>query len=148
MKYNPKSDFDRKKAQIYFDKLMAGTTPFEVKSLKQRSNSQNAIFHVFLGILGIEIGYPMAYVKLNILKMKWCRKVFYVEEFNKKTGESFHRVRSSKELTSEEMSHVIGILIEKSFSECNVIFPDRKSETFEDDFLLMQNEIYKNEKYL
>lgn len=148
MKYNPKSDFDRKKAQIYFDKLMAGTTPFEVISLKRRSNSQNALLHVFLTYLGLELGYTMAYVKLNIWKMRWCRDIFYVEDFNKKTGESYKRVRSSTELTSEEMRHAIEILIEKASIECGVIFPDRKSETFDDDFLLMQNEIYKNEKYL
>ena len=53
MQYNPKSEFERKKAQIYFDKLMAGTTPFEVTSLKKRNNSQNAILHVFLSYLAL-----------------------------------------------------------------------------------------------
>jgi hypothetical protein len=148
MKYNPKSDFDRKKAQIYFDKLMSGTTPFEVTSLKNRSSSQNAILHVFLSYLGLELGYPLDYVKLNIWKMQWLRDMFYVEDFNTKTGESFKRVRSSAELTAEEMSHAIEVLIEKASSECGVLFPDRKSNSFDDDFILIQNEIYKNEKYL
>tara|TARA_R110000803_G_scaffold36622_2_gene78716 strand:+ start:94 stop:540 length:447 start_codon:yes stop_codon:yes gene_type:complete len=148
MKYNPKSDFDRKKAQLYFDKLMSGTTPFEVTSLKKRSSSQNAILHVFLSYLGLELGYTLDYVKLNIWKMKWLRTTFYVEDFNKKTGIAYHRVRSSKELTKEEMSHAIGVLIEKASSECGVIFPNEKSQSFDDDFLLMQNEIYKAEKYL
>lgn len=148
MKYNPKSDFDRKKAQKYFDKLMSGTSSFELTSLKKRSSSQNALLHVFLSYLGLELGYPLDYVKLNIWKMQWLRDMFYVEDFNTKTGESFKRVRSSAELTKEEFSHAIEVLIEKSSSECGVIFPDRKSITFDDDFLLMQNEIYKNEKYL
>ena len=147
-KYNPKSDFDRKKAQKYFDTLMSGTTPFELTSLKRRSTSQNAILHVFLSYLGLEIGYPLAYVKLQLWKMTWLRDMFYVEDFNTKTGESFKRVRSSAELTKEEMSHAIGVLIEKASSECGVIFPERKSSSFDYDFLLMQNEIYKNQKYL
>lgn len=148
MKYNPKSDFDRKKAQIYFDKLMASSTPFELTSLKRRSNSQNAILHVFLSYLALELGCTMGYVKLTIWKMKWNRKMFYVEDFNTKDGSSYHRVRSSAELTKEEMSHAIGVLIEKASLECNVIFPDRQSKSFEDDFIGIQNEIYKNEKYL
>ena len=148
MKYNTKSDFDRKKAQIYFDKLMGSSTPFELTSLKKRSNSQNAILHVFLSYLGLELGYTMDYVKLNLWKMKWNRKMFYVEAFNKKDGIAYHRVRSSRELTKEEMSHAIGVLIEKASTECGVIFPERGSSTFGDDFLLMQNEIYKAEKYL
>lgn len=146
--YNPKSDHDKKKAQIYFNRLMAGTKPFKVEGLGKRSNSQNAILHVFLSYLGLELGYTMEYVKLNIWKMRWCRSMFWIEDFNKKTGDSYHRVRSSTELTVEEMSHAIGILIEKASSECGVIFPDRKSQTFEDDFTLIQREVYNNEKYL
>ena len=80
--------------------------------------------------------------------MQWLRDLFYVEDYNTKTGESFKRVRSSAELTKEEMAHAIGVLIEKASTECGVIFPERKSSSFDDDFLLMQNEIYKNEKYL
>lgn len=146
--YNPKSDHDKNKAQKYFDRLMAGTKPFKVEGLGKRSNSQNAILHVFLTYLGLELGYQMEYIKLNVWKMKWCRKMFYIEDFNKKDGLPYYRVRSSKELTVEEMSHAIGILIEKASSECGVIFPNEKSPTFDDDFTMMQKEIYDNDKYL
>ena len=146
--YNPKSDHSKKKALARFDKLINGSKPFELTSLAKRSKSQNAILHVFLTYLGLELGYTMEHVKLNIWKMQWNRKLFYVEDFNKKNGESYHRVRSSTELTVEEMTHAIGILIEKASSECGVIFPDKNSSTFDDDFILMQSEIYDNEKYL
>lgn len=146
--YNPKSDHSKAKAQKYFDRLMAGTKPFKVEGLGKRSKKQNAILHVFLQYLALEIGYPTAHVKLNIWKMTWCRSMFWIEDYNKKTGEAFQRVKSSKELTVEEMSHAIGILIEKAASECGVIFPERKSSTFDDDFTLMQDEVYKNQKYL
>jgi hypothetical protein len=148
MIYNPKSDHDRKKAQAYFDKLMAGGSPFELTNLKKRSKSQNAILHVFLSYLALELGYTMEYVKLNIWKMQWNRKMFYVNAENEKTGEQYKRVRSSTELNKEEMHHAIGVLIEKACSECNVIFPDKTSPTFDDDFIMMQKEVFQNDKYL
>ena len=120
MQYNPKSEFDRKKAQTYFDKLMKETTPFEIVSLKRRSNSQNALLHVFLSYLALELGYEMGYVKLQIYKMKWCRDVFYVDKENKETGELYKVVRSSADLSKEEMQHTIGILIEKASIECGL----------------------------
>ena len=148
MIYNPKSDHDKKKAIARFDKLINGTKPFELTSLAKRSLSQNAILHVFLSYLGLELGYTMEYVKLNIWKMQWLRDMFYVEDFNKKTGVAYHRVRSSKELTVEEMTTAIKVLIEKASTECGVIFPERNDQTFEDDFTLIQREVYNNQHYL
>ena len=148
MKYNPKSEFDCKKAQLYLDKLILGTTPFEVKSLKQRSKSQNAKLHVFLAYLALEIGYCPKHVKLNIWKMKWCRGIFYIEEVNRKTGEIYKIIRSSADLNDEEMAMAIKILIEKSFSECGVLFPDKNSTTLDDDLILMSKEVWANQQYL
>lgn len=148
MIYNPKSDLSKKNAIARFDKLINGSKPFELTSLAKRSTSQNSILHVYLSYLGLELGYTMEYVKLNIWKMTWLRDMFYVNDYNKKTGEEYKRVRSSAELTVEEMTTAIKVLIEKASTECGVIFPEKNSQSFEDDFTLIQSEVYKNQQYL
>ena len=148
MIYNPKSDHDLKKAERRFKQLVEKGRPFELKEITKRSLKSNSFLHVLLSYLALELGYTLAYVKLNIYKMKWNRKLFYIDMVNEKTGEVYKAVRSTADLNNEEISHSIGVLIEKSFSECGVLFPDKNSTTYDDDLLLMQREVWKNEKYL
>lgn len=148
MIYDPSSDHSLKKARLRFEKLIERGKPFELTDVSKRSTKQNSLLHVFLSILAIESGHTLAYTKRNIWKMRWLRDMFYVEVPNKKTGEMYKDIRSSADLNKEEMNHAIEVLIEMSFREHGVIFPDRNSATFNDDFTLMQAEVYKNQKFL
>jgi hypothetical protein len=148
MIYNPKSDHELNKARKRFEQLITKGKPFELKEITKRSLKSNSFLHVLLSYLALELGYTLAYVKLNIWKMKWNRYLFYVDTVNEKTGHIYKTVRSSADLNNEELSHAIGVLIEKAFSECGVIFPDKNSDTYDDDLLLMQREVFNNQKYL
>jgi len=146
--YNPQSEHDVKKARVRLEQLIKKGKPFELTDIAKRSLKKNAYLHVLLSYLALELGYKMSYVKLQIWKMTWCRDMFWIDVTNEKTGEIYKEVRSSADLSEEEMAHAIGILIEKANSECNVQFPDRNSPTFDNDFIMMQKEIYQNEKHL
>lgn len=148
MIYNPKSDHSTQKARKRFEQLIEKGRPFELKEITKRSLKSNAFLHVLLSYLALELGYTLAYVKLNLYKMKWNRATYYVDTVNEKTGEVYKSVRSSADLNDEEFSHATGVLIEKAFSECGVIFPDKDSETYDDDLLIMQQEVWNNQKYL
>lgn len=146
--YDPRSDHDLKKAKTRLTQLVKKGKPFKIEEITKRSLKSNAKLHVLLSYLALELGYTLAYTKLNIWKMKWCRSTFYIEKVNEKNREIYHEVRSSADLTDEEMSHCIGILIEKSLSECNITFPNPNSPTYDSDMIMMQKEIYQNEKYI
>lgn len=146
--YFPKSDYERKKAQKRFDHFMEKRLPFKMEGVATRTIPQNAKFHAMIGQIALEMGAPMDYVKLNIVKMKWCRSIFYIEDVVKSTGEVIKYVRSSKALSKEEMSNTIEIIIEKASLELKIVFPDDNSETSQEDWLRMQQEVEKNEKYL
>ena len=148
MIYDPKSDFEVKKARARLEQLIGRGKPFELTDVSRRSNSQNSYLHLLLSYLALELGYTMEYVKLNIWKMQWLRSMFYIEAPNKVTGEMYKRVRSSSELNKEEMIQAIDVLIEKAFSECGVILPNPNDTTAQDDFIRIQKEVYNNQKYL
>lgn len=148
MIYDPKSNHQVKKARARLEQLIERGKPFELTDISRRSKSQNAYLHLLLSYLGLELGYTMEYVKLNIWKMQWLRDMFYVEDANKVTGEIYKRVRSSAELSKEEMKQAIDVLIEKSFSECGVILPNPNDTSAHDDFIRIQQEVYNNQKYL
>jgi hypothetical protein len=148
MIYNAKSQFEANKARKRLEQLIERGKPFELTDITKRSNSQNSYVHLCLGILALELGYTLEYVKLNIWKMTWLRDMFYIDEVNKKTGEIYKRVRSSAELSKEEMSKAIEVLLEKASSECGVVLPNPNDQSYQDDFILMQREIYNNQQYL
>lgn len=148
MIYDPKSTHEVKKARARLEQLIERGKPFELTDISRRSNSQNAYLHLLLSYLGLELGYTLDYVKLQIWKMTWLRDMFYIEQPNKKTGEMYYRVRSSTELSKEEMTKAIETLIEKASSECGVILPDPNDNTASDDFIRIQQEVYKNSQYL
>ena len=146
--YDPRSDFDVKKAQKRFNHFLEKKVPFEMKGLSGRTIPQNSKFHAIIGQIGIHTGNNAKYVKLNIVKMKWCRSIFYVEDFNLKNGDSYYYVRSSKDLSKEEMSKVIEIMIEKASLELNMIFPSEESKSNNEDWIKMIQEVENNQKYL
>lgn len=148
MIYNPKSQFEANKARKRLEQLIERGKPFELTDITKRSTSQNSYLHLCLGLVALELGYTLEYVKLNIFKMTWLRDMFYVEEPNRKTGEMYYRVRSSAELSKEEMSKAIEVLIEKSSSVCGIVLPNPADKSYQDDFILIQREVYKNQEYL
>lgn len=147
-KYYGGSEFEMTKAQKRLDHFKAKEKFFELTELTTRSLRQNAKFHAMIGQIGLEMGANLKYVKLNIVKMKWCRSIFYVEDFNKKTGESYFYVRSSKDLSIEEMAKAIKIIIEKASLELGMMFPDPDDEAQNKEWVRMMQEVERNEQYL
>jgi hypothetical protein len=148
MIYNPKSDFDLQKAKKRFEQLIRLGKPFELTDLTKRSLKANNYLHLCLSYLALEMGWTLAYTKLRIWKLTWCKEMFLIERVSTKTGEKFTDIRSSADLNKEEMNQSIKILIEKSLSVCNVLLPNPNDNSYQDDFLLIQKEVAANKQYL
>jgi hypothetical protein len=99
MEYNLENSLDRKKAKVYFDKLMSGSGIIEIKKKQaKRSVSQNAYVHVCFTLFGIEYGLTIAESK-TLLKRN-CSFMVY-----DKKGEKF--LRSTSDLDKYEMTNFI-----------------------------------------
>jgi len=146
--YNPNSEHDVKKARVRFEQLIEKGKPFELTDISKRSLRKNALLHVYLQYLALEMGWTLSYTKQRIWKARWCKEIFVIKRTSEKTGEQFTDIRSSADLNEEEMQKAIDILIEKASLECHVVFPSKTSPTFDNDFVMMQNEVWKNSQYL
>lgn len=108
MTINPVSEYDRRRAESYFRKLMAGNEPFELtKPKKKRTLPQNALFHVWCQVIADYVGYTSVEkckrdIKRKILGMKTT--------FNRLTGEEEKDDYHTSEMTVEEMSSFMDIV--------------------------------------
>ena len=148
MIYNAKSDHDVRKARLRLEQLITKGHPFELTDVKKRSLKANNYLHLCLSFLAVEMGWTLAYTKLRIWKLTWLKDMFLIEKVSHKTGEKFTDIRSSADLNREEMNQAIKVLIEKALSECNVLLPNPSDNSYQDDFVLMQREVYNNQQYL
>ena len=146
--YQPRTQFEKDKVRRRLEQLIESGDPFELTNIKRRSLSQNNYLHLCLSYLGLELGYSLAYTKLRLLKLTWCKDVFLVDKVSSKTGEKFTDIRSTADLNKEEMIHVIGVLIEKAQLECNVRLPNPTDLTYQDEMQQIAIEVYNNQKYL
>lgn len=92
---------------VYEECIKAPLGLVEVKKKhRQRSSSQNAYLHVCLGYYASEFGYSIDEVKQDIFKRKLNKDIFEVERVNKR-GQKVVRLRSSRDLDTEEMTRAI-----------------------------------------
>lgn len=73
----------------------------------QRSLSQNKFLHAALGYFGMQTGYTLEETKDMIFKQVCNIDLFVVYKTNKFTGEQMKMLRSSADLTTEEMTLAI-----------------------------------------
>ena len=77
--YNGKENFEIAKARRRLEQLIKKEALFELKEITKRSLSQNNYLHLILSYFALELGYSANYVKLNLFKCKWNRKIFVVK---------------------------------------------------------------------
>lgn len=101
----------------------------------RRTESQNAYLHAALGYFGMQFGYRRAEVKAWYFK-EICNPDLFVREIDDViTGEKRKTLRSSAELTTEEMTIAIERFRNWSAQEAGVYIPSP-----EDHQMVMQME--------
>lgn len=134
-------DLERFKTRVLF--LIAHPRVVELADMSKRSTKQNSYLHLILGVLALETGNRLEYVKQKYWKEIVCPEIFIVENEDKILGRTT-TLRSSKELTKEEMSTAIDRLKVWS-AEQGIYLPDPEDE---EALRQIEIEMRKNAKYL
>ena len=106
MQYDLTSDFQRKAFLSRVDNLMERGCLVELTEKSVRTQGQNNYLHLLLGVVAMETGNTLADVKEYYFKEICNSDLFHRQHFDK-LGKRIDSVRSSADLTKEEMSMAI-----------------------------------------
>lgn len=128
MLYDLKNPLDRSRFERRAAALMKAETTAELTERKQRSTHQNSYLHLILGYFALETGYTLDYVKREYFK-KLVNRDFFVREIDGALGR-VEDIRSSRDLTKEEMSAAIERFRNWSSAEAGIYLPGTEEEEF------------------
>lgn len=128
MIYDLSKPLDREKFKLRVNHLFAQGKQVELVEKTFRSLRQNSYLHCILGILAIDQGLTIEYVKENYYKKLVNPDIFVVTKEDKIIGK-VEVLRSSKELTKEEMSKSIDKLRNWASSELGCYLPSADEES-------------------
>ena len=106
MVYDLSSDFQRKAFQARVDNLMEKNAVVELTEKAFRSPNQNRYLHLLIGVVAIETGNTLEDAKKWYFKETCNPDLFHVQHRDK-MGNCIDHIRSTAELTKEEMSTAI-----------------------------------------
>ena len=128
MIYDLSKPLDRQKFKMRVNHLFAQGKQVELIEKTFRSLRQNSYLHCLLGILALDQGLTMDYVKEYYYKRLVNPDIFVVTKEDKIIGK-IETLRSSKELTKEEMSKSIEKLRNWASSELGCYLPSADEES-------------------
>ena len=106
MVYDLSSDFQRKSLLARMDNLMEKGAVVELTEKAFRSPNQNRYLHLLIGVVAIETGNTLEDAKKWYFKETCNPDLFHVQHRDK-MGNCIDHIRSTAELTKEEMSTAI-----------------------------------------
>lgn len=145
MLYNFTDEFDCGRAMSRLQSLIAKKSPrVEITERKQRSGPQNRYLHVCIGIVALETGVTMEYCKTNYFKLHCNPSLFVVLDYDKLLNKSFKRLKSSRDLSVEEMVTAVDRFRNWAATE-GIYIPSP-----EEEFMIQQAEarLNQNKQYL
>jgi hypothetical protein len=128
MIYDLSKPLDRQKFKVRVNHLFAQGKQVELTEKTFRSLRQNSYLHCLLGILAIDQGLTIDYVKEFYYKRLVNPDIFVITKEDKMIGK-IEILRSSKDLTKEEMSKSIDKLRNWASSELGCCLPSADEES-------------------
>lgn len=107
MLYDLADGYGRERFKKRVEAMLAGQPLVELTDCTRRTGQQNKYLHVCLGIVAVETGETLDYVKQFYFKRLCNRAVFCREKRDTVTGCMVEVLRSSSELTTTEMTAAI-----------------------------------------
>ena len=145
MWFNLKNVFELETFRVKVAKLESKGAMVELKEKRGRSLKQNAYLHLLLSAFGLQYVYSLDEVKTHFYKLVVNKDIFLREGIDKFTGECYKYLRSSADLTKDEMRKSISDFKSWAKEEAGFDFPDS------DEYIALlhiQHDIQKNEQYL
>lgn len=106
MQYDLTSDFQRKAFLSRCDLLLERGAVVEITEKTFRSRNQNSYLHLLIGVVAMETGTTLDYCKEWYFKRLCNKDLFITTRMDKYAGQ-VDVIRSSADLTKEEMSMAI-----------------------------------------
>lgn len=106
MVYNLANEYDKSRFEMKVKNLINEKALVELNDKRVRSLSQNAYLHVCLGVVAMELGETLDYVKRYYFKILVNPEVFVYEKEDKYFGK-IKSVRSSASIEKDVMSKAI-----------------------------------------
>lgn len=99
-------DCERAKARL--QSLIAKQSPsVEITEKTYRSGQQNKYMHVCIGIVAMETGNTMDYVKRYYFKAHCNADLFVTERYDTRLQQNVRTLKSSRDLSTEDMTTAI-----------------------------------------
>ena len=138
--------FEANKAETKLDQLIKKGAKIElIEKREVRSIKQNSYLHAIITIFAIEYGETIEYTKQQIFKAVVNPGIFIYERVNKKSGEIREALKSSSDLTTEEIN--ISIERFRNFAAENGIYI-MDADEFKQNYFLFQQMQEENKMYL
>lgn len=143
MKYNLSTELDRQRFSARAAKLLDRGSFVELRDCSNRTVNQNSYLHLLLGVVAMDTGNDIRYVKEWYFK-RLVNPSLFIEKRNDKLAGEIEYLRSTTELSKEEMSEAID-RFKRWGNENDFYMP----EPGDDQLLrLIEIEMGRNEKYL
>lgn len=123
MWYNLKNPLEIDKFMDRVTELRNKGTVVELTEKRARSLQANKYLHLMLSKFALEYGYTLDEVKTHFYKVTVNPDIYIRERVDKFSGEIYKYVRSSADLTSDEMSKSIEAFREFWLEEGGYRFP-------------------------
>lgn len=127
MQYNLSSEYDKQRLRVRLDALVKRGAIISVTEKTKRTRSQNAYLHLVIGVVAMETGNSLDYVKQEYFKKVVNPSVFIVEKEDALLGRKVKVVRSSADLNPEEMSTAID-RFKRWAAENGIYIPEQMDE--------------------
>lgn len=127
MIYNPEKEIDVQNAVEKFKYYIRNNKVFELRAKQvPKTYPQLKYVHLIISWFALEYGETKEYVKLNFFKKAANSDIFETEYVNKKTGEIRTEIRSTADLTKDELSMAISRFRDYSSKEAGIYLPEPK----------------------
>lgn len=128
---------DRKKAKVYFDKLLLQNKKIELKVVQpNRSISQNSYLHVVISLYAINFGYTLNEAKTDLKRL--CEFMVY-----EKNGTKY--LKETSKMNSKELSEFLNWI--RNYASLNGLYIPTAEEYKENKFSI-DKEINNHKTYL
>lgn len=111
----------------------------------RRSLNQNNYLHLILAYFACRSGNTLDWVKMNYYKLECNRQLFVRERWDETLQKSVAYVRSTADLTTEEMSLSIDRFKDWSVQVAEIALPDADDEA---QIAAAQVEVERNKRFL
>ena len=133
--------FKAKVNKLYKTKAIVELTEKRAK----RSIPQNKYLHLILGYFGVESGNTLEWVKREYFKKLCNKEIFVKERVDNITNQKVYYLRSSADLTIDEMTTAIERFRNWSAQEAGIYIP---SPDEQDLLIIAEIETERNKNYL